>query len=70
MQLSSINQQTTTAGEVLEKRKPLCIIDGNANLSSHCGKQYEVSSALKMELPYDPVTPLLEIYQKKSETLI
>lgn len=25
---------------------------------------------LKMELPYDPVIPLLEIYQKEHETLI
>ena len=38
-------------------------------LCSHCGKQYGITSKkLKMELPYDPVTSLLEIYPKKSET--
>ena len=30
----------------------------------------EIPQKLKMELPYEPAIPLLEIYPKKTETLI
>ena len=39
-QLSSINQQTASAGEDVEKGEPLCSVGGNADWRSHCGKQY------------------------------
>ena len=38
--LSSIKQQTTGAGEDVEKREHLCTLGGNADWCSHCGKQY------------------------------
>ena len=55
----------------MKERKVLCIGGGIANWCSHYGKQYGDSSKIKkMELPYDPVIPLLSIYLKKSKTLI
>ena len=38
--LSSINQQTTSVREDVEKREPSCVVDGNADWCNHCGKQY------------------------------
>ena len=43
-------------------RSDICIVDGNVNWSSHCGKCVEV--AQKIELPYDPAIPLLGIDPK------
>ena len=42
--LSAIHPQTTSVGEDVEKREPLCTLGGNADWCSHCGKQYGVSS--------------------------
>ena len=36
--------EITNAGEDLEKREPLCTVDGNVNWYSHHGKQYGGSS--------------------------
>ena len=36
--LPSINQQTTSAGEDVEKGEPSCTVGGNADWCSHCGK--------------------------------
>ena len=53
------------------KREPWCTLGGNADWSSHCGKEYGLSSKkLKMELPLDPVIPLLELYPKNPESPI
>ena len=39
---------------------------GNVNLCSPYGKQYGgFSKKLKIELPYDPAIPLLDIYPKE-----
>ena len=38
--LLSINQQTTSSGEDVEKGEPFCTVGGNADWWSHCGKQY------------------------------
>ena len=62
--LPSVNQQTTSAGEVVEKREPSYTVGGNADWCGNYGKNYE-----KMELPYDPTILLLGIYPKKSKTL-
>ena len=60
-----MNQQTTSAGEVVEKREPECTVGGNADWCSQCGKQYGISSKkLKTELPFDPPFPLLRLYPK------
>ena len=42
--LSSINQQTTSAGEDMEKGEPFCTVGGDADWCSHCGKVDEISS--------------------------
>ena len=55
----------------MEKKEPSFTAGGNADLYSHCGEQYGVSSKkLKMEFPFDPVIPLLGTYPKKLETQI
>ena len=53
-----INLQDTNAGEVVEKREHSCTVGGNVNWYNHCGK-------LNIELPYDPESPLLGVYQDK-----
>ena len=62
-----INQQTS-AGKDLEKTEPKCAFGGNANLCSHCGKPYEVTSKMNNGAASDPVIPLLGIYPKNLET--
>ena len=69
--LSSKNQETSSADEGVEEGEPFCTVGGNADWCSHCGKQYgDTSEKLNMKLPYDPGIPLLEIYLKKTKTLI
>ena len=69
--VSLTNQPTPTVGKGVEKREPSCIVGGNADWGSHCGKQYGRSSKnKKMELHYDLAIPLLGIYSKKPTTLI
>ena len=51
------------------ERKTLCTLVGNADLCSHCGRQFGVTSK-KVELPYDLAISLLGLYLKKCETLI
>ena len=51
----------------MEKREPSYTIDGNINWGSHYGKLFGgPSKKLKIELPHDPVIPLLAIYQEKT----
>jgi len=60
----------TSVDENVEKREPLCIVGGNVNWCSHCGKQYEGSSnKIKIELPYDPAMPRLSIYLKERKSV-
>ena len=40
--LSSMNQQTTSAGEDVEKGEPYCTVGGNAGWCRHTGKQMEI----------------------------
>ena len=54
----------------MEKGKPFCTVSANADWCSHCGKQYGDTKKLKMDLPLDPVIPLLGIYPKEPKTLI
>ena len=55
----------------MEKGEPFCTVGGNADWCSHCEKQYgDASEKLKMDLPFDPVIPLLGIYPKEAKTLI
>ena len=66
-----INPQTASVGKDVEKGEPFCTVGRNADWCSHCGKQYgDTSKKLKMDLPIDPVIPLLGIYPKEPKTLI
>ena len=40
--LSSINQQTVSAGENVEKGDPFCTVGGNAGWCSHCAKTFSL----------------------------
>ena len=65
-----INKKTN-AGKDVGQGEPFCTVGGNADWCSHCEKQYgDASEKLKMDLPFDPVIPLLQIYPKKPKTLI
>ena len=62
------NLQTINAGEGVEKRKPSYMVGGNVNWYNHYGEQYGGSlKKLKIELPYDPKIPLLDIYPPKKQ---
>ena len=53
----------------MEKKEPSYTVGGNVNWYSHYGEQYGSSlkkKQLKIELPYDPVFPLLGIYLEKN----
>ena len=52
------------------KREPLYSVGGIEDWCSHQEKNYEDSSKIKIELPYDPAILLLGIQLKKSKTLI
>ena len=50
----------------MEKRETSHTAGGNVNWYNHYGEQYGGSlKKLKIELPYDPASPLLGIYLKK-----
>ena len=69
--LSPINQQTTSAGEDVEKGEPFCTVGGNVDWCSHCGKAvWRYLKKLEMDPPFDPVIPLLGIYLENPETPI
>ena len=58
--VSSINPQTTSDGEDVEKGESLFTVGGNADWCSHCGKQYGDTS--KVELHYDPAIPVIFVF--------
>ena len=66
-----VTEQQTTAkamarshGKNVQKREPLCTAGGDVNWRSLCVKQRGgFSKNLKVELPHDPATLLLSIYQ-------
>ena len=53
----------------MEKMEPSYTVGRNVNWYSHYGEQYGGSlKKLKIELPYEPVIPLLVIYAEKMKT--
>ena len=58
------------ARKSVEKMEPSYTVGGNGNWCRLYGEQYEGSLKKKIELPYDPATPLLGIYLEKMKTLI
>ena len=65
--LSFKSLQIINAGEDLEKKEPSYTVGGNVNWCSHYGEQYGAFlKKLKIELPYDPAIPILDIYPEKT----
>ena len=67
------NQKSTdvNAREGVEKGEPSYTVGGNVNCYSRFEEQYESSfHKLKLEVPYDSATSLLDIYLKRLKTLI
>ena len=50
------------------KREPSYIVGGNVNWCSHYENILRFLKNLKIELPYNPAIPLLDIYPKKIKT--
>ena len=46
--MASINQQTTSVSEDVDKKESLCTVGGNADWCRHGGKQHAVSYADKV----------------------
>ena len=53
------------AGEGVAKKEPFHTVGGNVNWYSHYGEQYGFPQK-KIELPYYPAIPLLDIYLRKA----
>ena len=66
---SLINQQTS-AGKDVEKREPFSMLVGMQICAATEKAVWSYLKKFKMELPYNLVIPLWEIYTKKPETLI
>ena len=61
------HRQLTDAWKGVEEREPSYVADGNVNWCSYCVEYYGGSlKKLKVELPYDPATPLLGIFPEKT----
>ena len=52
------------------KGNPSALMVGMQTAAAAVESSMEIPQKIKMELPYDPAIPLLEIYLKKPETLI
>ena len=67
--LLSINQQTTSVGEDVEKGEPFCTVGGNADWCSHCGKHMEIPQEIKNGSAFQPSDPTSgNIYEKTQNT--
>ena len=60
--LSSINDQTISIGEDVEKKEPLCTVGGNADWCSHYGNNMKFPKKIKNATAYDPAIPLGGMY--------
>ena len=61
--LAILGESTKVTPFSVEKSKPSYTVDGKANWCSHyeqCGGS--LKNTQKLELPYDPATPLLGVY--------
>ena len=73
VRMSIIKKSTNNkAGEGIEKRERSFIIGGNANWYSHygeqCGYSLKKKKKLGIQLPYDPVIPLLRIQPEETRS--
>ena len=59
-------KKITSVGEDVEKSEPLCMAGENIKWCSFCEKGMVVPpKKLNVELPSDPIIPLLDIYKKE-----
>ena len=64
---TAIIKTSTKTGDEMDKREPSYIVGRNINWYSRSGEEYWGSlKKLKIELPYDPAIPLLDIYPEKT----
>ena len=70
--LSSKRQETTSIGEDVEKKEPLCTLSGiDCKLVQTLWKTvWRCCKKLKIVLPHDPAISLMVIYLKKTKALI
>ena len=55
----------------MEEREPSYNVDGNVNWCNLCEQQYgDSSKKVCIKQSYDPATPLLSTYLKKTKTVI
>ena len=55
----------------MEKGEHFCTVGGNADGAASVENNMEIPQKIKkMDLPFDPVVPLLGIYPKKTKPLI
>jgi len=66
---ASKRQEITSVGEDMEKRDPHALLVG-MEIGAATMENMEFLKKLKIELPYDPAIPLLDIYPKNTKTLI
>ena len=65
--MAIIKKSTTIiAGEGVEKKEPSYTVGGNANFVQPYEQYGGSFKKLKIELPYDPELPLLDIYLEKT----
>ena len=69
VRMAIINKSMNRCWRGCGERGTFCTVGGNADWCSHCGVRRYLKK-LKIDLPFDPVIPLLRIYLKEPKTLI
>ena len=69
--ISSKTQEIRSVGEDLKKKEPWCTVSENVNWQNHYEKHYGsfLKNKKKIEIPYAPAIPFLDIYPKRTKTL-
>ena len=68
--VSSINQQTTSAGEDVKKGEPFCTVGGSADWAATVESCMEITQKIKNGYAFDTAIPLLGIHPKEPKTVI
>ena len=58
------SQETTVAGEDVEKQEHFYIVGGIVNQFNHCGRLWQFLKDPEPEIPFDPAIPFLGIQPK------